>query len=215
MEKHSCCDVYLIRHGETDWNLQGKLQGNSDIPLNEEGKRQALLIREKLKDVDFSAAFSSDFSRARKTAEAILGPKEVPIVETLALRERYMGVWEGRLISELKEWIKKEGVRLDAMTKEEYLSYKWYEEVESYSEIFERVKNLLKVHSASYLGSSMLLSSHAGVLRAVLYSLDFREGWRWQVSNCAIVKLQVNQNGEIVLVECDGANLKKEVIVTF
>lgn len=215
MNTNSYCDVYLIRHGETEWNIQGKLQGHSDIPLNEQGEMQALKLKEKFEQQNFSAAFSSDLLRARKTAFIVLGSRELKINESPALRERYMGLWEGRLTTELKNWFKENDVFTDELSKENYLSYKWQDDIESYSEVYNRLSSFIKSQAISYLGSSVLLSSHGGVLRSVLYALDFRPESRWQVSNCAYIKLRVNAEGEIFLLEYDGAKPTKEASIPF
>lgn len=209
------CDVYLIRHGETDWNIQGKLQGHTDIPLNELGELQALKLKEKFEQQNFSAVFSSDLSRARKTASIVLGAKQLNIIESPALRERYMGLWEGRLTSELKNWFKEYDLSTDGLSKEKYLSYKWQDDIESYSDVYNRVSCFIKSQAITHLGSSILLSSHGGVLRSVLYSLDFRPELRWQVSNCACIRLRVNDEGNITLLEYDGAKPTKEASIPF
>lgn len=61
MNTNSYCDVYLIRHGETEWNIQGKLQGHSDIPLNEQGEMQALKLKEKFAQQNFQPLFHQIF----------------------------------------------------------------------------------------------------------------------------------------------------------
>jgi len=63
--------IYLVRHGETDWNSQGMIQGIVDIPLNEKGRKQASIIAEELVNVEFDVVFSSPLSRARETCEII------------------------------------------------------------------------------------------------------------------------------------------------
>ena len=98
--------IILVRHGETDWNKQGRFQGQIDIPLNENGKSQALAACEFLKDISLQKAFSSSLSRPRETAEIIL--KEHSDVE-ISLKESLVeighGKWEGKLESEIKaEW---------------------------------------------------------------------------------------------------------------
>ena len=72
--------LYIIRHGQTDWNLARKLQGCTDIPLNEHGRYVAELTREGLKDVPFDVAFTSPLSRAKETAEIILKDRNIPII---------------------------------------------------------------------------------------------------------------------------------------
>ncbi|KAI0333597.1 phosphoglycerate mutase-like protein [Cubamyces sp. BRFM 1775] len=88
--------VYIVRHGETEENRQGIMQGQLDTPLNAAGLRQAELAADALEDVPFGAAYSSDLQRARKTAEVILERHpDVRLETTEALRERFMGDWQG------------------------------------------------------------------------------------------------------------------------
>jgi 2,3-bisphosphoglycerate-dependent phosphoglycerate mutase len=215
MQTNSFCEIYLIRHGETEWNIQGKLQGHTDIPLNDEGEKQALKLKERLGSINFSAVFSSDLSRAKKTAAILLGSKNVKTIETPLLRERYMGLWEGRLTTELKGWFKQEDISTDKLSRDEYLSYKWQAEIESYNEVYNRIESLIRLESISHLGSSILFSSHGGVLRAVLYKLDFRPELRWQVSNCGYIKLRANKESEISIVEFDGVKPTPNASITF
>ena len=96
-------EAYLIRHGETDWNAEGRFQGHSDIPLNAKGIAQAVSLKASLSKISFSAALSSDLSRARQTAELILQSRSLPIIESPALRERNAGALEGKKTEVLDE----------------------------------------------------------------------------------------------------------------
>ncbi|TBU43605.1 phosphoglycerate mutase-like protein [Dichomitus squalens] len=88
--------VYIVRHGETDANRQGIIQGQLDTVLNDAGINQARLTADALEDVPFGAAYSSDLQRAKKTAEIVLeSHPNVQLETTEALRERYMGEWQG------------------------------------------------------------------------------------------------------------------------
>ena len=87
--------LYIIRHGQTDWNRARRLQGRTDIPLNEWGRRVAELTREGLKDVAFDMAFTSPLIRAKETAEIILGDRNVPIIEDERIIEVNFGAYEG------------------------------------------------------------------------------------------------------------------------
>ena len=72
--------IYLIRHGETSWNTLGRLQGRTDIELNENGIRLAKITGEKLKDVHFDLAIASPLKRAYETAGLVLGDRNIPIL---------------------------------------------------------------------------------------------------------------------------------------
>ena len=88
-------DIYLIRHGETDWNKTKRLQGVTDIPLNACGIELAEKTAEGLKDVPFDRIYTSPLIRAKKTAEIIRGDRPVELVVTDGLKEISFGEYEG------------------------------------------------------------------------------------------------------------------------
>ncbi len=87
--------LYLIRHGLTEWNNTRRLQGHTDVPLSEEGIKQANLIAERLSKVELNAVWSSDLNRARITAEIIAEAHSIEVRSTQLLRETMLGEWEG------------------------------------------------------------------------------------------------------------------------
>lgn len=95
-------DLLLIRHGETDWNLEGRYQGQSDVPLNEEGLKQARDLAQRLQHYPLDAIFSSDLKRAQKTAEILRDVSKAPLYLDPRLREIHQGEWEGMLFSDIR-----------------------------------------------------------------------------------------------------------------
>ena len=96
--------IFLIRHGETNWNKEGRFQGQIDIPLNENGKDQARKTCEYLKNIFFNKAFSSSMHRPYETAQIILqNNKEIKTKKIDSLVEISHGLWEGKLEAEIKE----------------------------------------------------------------------------------------------------------------
>jgi broad specificity phosphatase PhoE len=93
--------LILVRHGQTDWNVQGRFQGQADPPLNETGRGQARALAELLAGSGFPAAYASDLQRARETAEIIAGRAGVPVSIDPRLREVNQGAWEGLVLSEI------------------------------------------------------------------------------------------------------------------
>lgn len=85
----------LVRHGETDWNAEGRLQGHTDTPLNDFGRSQAQTLAEILAVEKLDAVYASDLARARETAEIIGGRIGLPVVLRADLREKDWGTWEG------------------------------------------------------------------------------------------------------------------------
>ena len=88
--------LYIIRHGKTDWNNRHKLQGRTDIPLNEEGRRMAETARDEYRDVHFDICFCSPLIRARETAEILLKGRNIPILTDERLVEMSFGSYEGQ-----------------------------------------------------------------------------------------------------------------------
>lgn len=87
--------VYLVRHGETLWNAQNRIQGSSDTPLSEVGRRQATAVANRLRKTPVSAIYSSPLERARETAQSIALPHGLPVTIVPDLRETCLGEWEG------------------------------------------------------------------------------------------------------------------------
>ena len=92
--------LLLVRHGETDWNAEGRLQGHTDRPLNDFGRRQAIALAEQLAREPLDAVYASDLARARETAEIVAGRLVLPVVLDESLREKNWGTWEGLTPSE-------------------------------------------------------------------------------------------------------------------
>jgi broad specificity phosphatase PhoE len=88
--------VFLVRHGETEANSKGLLQGHLDTPLTDLGKQQAEALGRRLENQSFCRSYTSDLLRAKATAKLILGNREVPCEHTTLLRERSWGIYEGR-----------------------------------------------------------------------------------------------------------------------
>jgi len=87
--------LLLVRHGETDWNADGRLQGQTDRPLSDFGRRQARQLAEELADEDIEAIYASDLSRARETAKIAGERLRLPVELDPDLREKDWGTWEG------------------------------------------------------------------------------------------------------------------------
>lgn len=94
--------LYLVRHGQTDWNIQGRWQGHADIPLNAVGRQQAEQIARSLASAGLSALFSSDLQRAAATAEAVSTMTGLPVNYDPRLREIHQGEWQGLVMGEVE-----------------------------------------------------------------------------------------------------------------
>src|SRR5512140_2223440 len=95
-------ELWLIRHGQTDWNLEGRYQGQGDMPLNATGLAQAEAFAASLDGQRFAALYSSDLQRAFQTALAISRKTGLPILPEVRLREIHQGQWQGRTLDEVR-----------------------------------------------------------------------------------------------------------------
>jgi probable phosphoglycerate mutase len=94
--------LILIRHGETDWNAEGRYQGQVDIPLNAKGREQAAQIAHALSGANLAAIYTSDLARASETAKALAQAADLQVRVDPRLREINQGRWEGRLFDEIR-----------------------------------------------------------------------------------------------------------------
>lgn len=110
-------ELWIVRHGQTDWNVEGRYQGQADQPLNAVGLAQASAAAAKLQGQRFAAIYSSDLQRARVTAEVIATALGMPVQVDCRLREVNQGEWEGMLTADIQaryaeEWAARQQDRL-------------------------------------------------------------------------------------------------------
>ncbi len=95
-------ELILVRHGQTDWNVEGRYQGQADPPLNDTGLRQARQTALELQTLGLEALYTSDLRRARQTAQAVADATGLPVQLEPRLRELNLGAWQGVLYTEIK-----------------------------------------------------------------------------------------------------------------
>ncbi len=88
--------LYLVRHGETEWNKERRIQGRADIPLNEFGRRLAEKTAAGLREIAFDVCYTSPLARAKETAQIILSGRNVPIIDEVRIAEMAFGEYEGK-----------------------------------------------------------------------------------------------------------------------
>ncbi len=153
----------LVRHGQTEWNIEGRFQGQSDVALSEEGIRQAgeLALHFPADAVD--AVYSSDLIRARRTAEAIAERFNLQVQTRKDLRELNFGDWEGLTYDEIvRGWP-------DAL--ENFLQHPDILEVphgETFPQVQERVMSVINEILSEQEGRTVVLTAHGGILRTLL-----------------------------------------------
>ncbi|MGZ5847387.1 MAG: histidine phosphatase family protein, partial [Ramlibacter sp.] len=95
--------IIAVRHGETSWNADARIQGQRDIGLNDTGRWQARRVGQALADEPITAVYSSDLERAQATAQSISDVKGVPVIPHEGLRERSFGMFEGKTFDEIHQ----------------------------------------------------------------------------------------------------------------
>jgi broad specificity phosphatase PhoE len=163
--------ILLARHGETDWNKEGRWQGWADRLLNDTGRAQAHALAEQLRDVPFDAVYSSDLARAHETAEIVAAPHAVPVVAEPGLREIDIGSWSGLTRAEIDERFPS-GERPDGETRDAHAA-----------RVLEAVERIARANP----GRRILLVTHGGTMRA-LHGHVTDEPFH-PVDNCDVLEL--------------------------
>lgn len=156
--------IYLTRHGETEWNVQRRMQGWLDSPLTEKGRLQAVLLGERLASVPLAAIYPSDAPRAIATAGLICGDRGILTVPQKGLREMGLGEWEGRFVDELFE---KESVNCQNFFyyPDRFISPKG---AESFEEVQQRIAKTLNELVKKHPDESILIVAHGIFMRNML-----------------------------------------------
>ena len=173
--------LFLARHGETDWNRELRIQGSSDIELNELGRRQAHALAQELEHVELDAVYSSDLRRANATAEAVASSHGLDVQVDPRLRERSFGSWEGLTREDIAAL--PDGSRHDG---------------ESDDEVRARVLEAVQAIADRHPGEQVLVVSHGGALNSLWHHALGERVERW--ANCAVYKLAV-RDGSYVAVD--------------
>ena len=193
----SATRIIAIRHGETAWNVDTRLQGHLDIALNERGQWQARRAAQALADEDIAAIYTSDLSRARATAQAIADHNANPAARQVhphtGLRERGFGIFEGQTYAQINlDWPEE--------------SRRWRQRDphfapqggETLTELRERVTATVNALASQHVGEQIVLVAHGGVMDA-LYRLATHvaiEAPRsWELGNAAINRLLWTPDG--------------------
>lgn len=164
------CTFFIVRHGLTDWNIQRRLQGQADIPLNREGEKQALKIAKNyFQGIKFAVAFSSDLLRAKRTAEIIALEKKIALKTTQLLRERNFGPYEGKKINDLEKELKISIKDFRVLADEQLAKLN----IETNEKMMSRFINFLRETALAYLGENVLVVTHGSVMRIFLEKVGY------------------------------------------
>lgn len=192
--------IILIRHGETAWNAERRLQGHLDIALNAEGERQARLLAEALAPEHLDLVVSSDLGRARQTAQAVAGPRGMPLHIELGLRERCYGGFEGLLYSEIEQRFPAEFAAWQARDVDAVLP-SGKNCGETFREFYERSTGAILALAASHPGRTIAMVAHGGVLECayrMALGLPLETPRDFKVYNASINRFRLEE-GRLVL----------------
>jgi broad specificity phosphatase PhoE len=175
--------LYIARHGETDWNVQHKLQGMTDIPLNENGRRQAAALAESVKGVRLDAIYSSTLSRSRVTAETVAASMSMKVQSLDGLRERNYGHFQGGSDAD-PEYVKRQNVWDDRL-----------DDGESLNQLLGRARDSLARIRREHPAGNVLIVAHRITNQMMLRALlDLTPEQTMKI---------VQDNDEVYLIELD------------
>ncbi|MFC0308404.1 histidine phosphatase family protein [Gallibacterium trehalosifermentans] len=192
---------YFLRHGRTEWNEKGLLQGQGDSPLTVEGVNGALAAGQALNDIPFIAAYSSCLQRTITTARHVIGSRDIPLFQHQGLNEQFFGQWEGIQVDTIRHTAPFQHLVKQPEIYDQHIAE--YNQGEPFSALAARswqaVQDMIRVHQQG----NILIVSHGHTLRLLLALLG---GHTWQTHrqpdvsesliNCSISVVNYQQNGE-------------------
>ncbi len=171
-------EIYLVRHGQTDWNVRHIVQGQNDVPLNAEGRKQASKLALYVKALDISKCYSSDLQRSMETADILFKNKSVTIIADARWRERSCGKWEGLPLADYAQ--------ASAAEKSD---------VESVPMILERVHAAMDQLAAEHPDEKIVVVTHGGVMQHLLQDIVKPKKMRIEIRNGCLVQLIKSSEG--------------------
>ncbi len=201
--------IIAVRHGETAWNLDARIQGQLDIGLNDTGRWQARRVGEALASEPITAVYSSDLGRAHQTAQSIAKVTGIPVVAEEGLRERSFGLFEGKTFDEIHE------IWPDHAQNWRKRIPEWAppDGGESLLQLRERVTRTMQSLAARHPGEQIVVVAHGGVLDAlyrVATGQDVNSPRTWELPNGAINRLLWTPEGFTLVGWSDTQHLDDE-----
>ncbi|MEF2244625.1 histidine phosphatase family protein [Paenibacillus sp. IITD108] len=161
--------VYIVRHGQTEWNIEHRLQGHQDSPLTELGVNQAKWLGDSLENAVIDVIYSSSSQRTMKTADLIRNHRDIPIYKSDELKEINLGIWEGRKQEEVK------------LSHPQQFDYFWndpelfrVERSETFLQVANRAVHKLNEIIAQHTGKHILIVTHTVVVKVLMAFFEDR-----------------------------------------
>lgn len=195
--------LYLIRHGETDWNRLRRVQGSIDIPLNRLGQLQADRLIHWFRDIHLDAIYSSDLMRAYDTASALAKHYDLPVTTFPELRERSYGLIEGKHIDQFS--LTHSDERNDWLELEQY-------DIEPLQAVKQRAYNKISHIIEQVEGKSVAIVSHGGTIKAFLamISQGLTGSGKIKIKNTAVTEISYEKGNFQVVTLNDTSHLNDE-----
>jgi broad specificity phosphatase PhoE len=189
-------ELYIFRHGETDWNVEKRWQGHTDISLNARGREQARELAELLAPSRIEAILTSDLKRASDTARAVAARREIPVFETPLLREASVGVAEGRTALDVQKiygadlwrrWLSAHPDDLDTR----------YPGGESKREQLARAKKAVEDFIDEHNYQRIGVSTHGGAVRRLVHMALPADAAAVPLPNCVVYKMSYDSSSRL------------------
>jgi broad specificity phosphatase PhoE len=200
--------LYIVRHGQTEWNVAQKMQGHQDSPLTELGVKQAEWLAQALQGEDIDGIYSSSSNRALKTATILRAGRQLPIIKCDELKEINLGSWEGRSQEELKQadpqqfhnfWSDPEQFNASGS--------------ESFRAVSERALNKLEHIIGEHSGKRILIVTHTVVLKLLMAHFEQRKLQDlWQlpyIYPACLCKVELSKDSAQILLHGDISHYKE------
>jgi probable phosphoglycerate mutase len=202
--------IIAIRHGETAWNVDTRIQGHLDIPLSANGRWQAERLAGALRDVPLSAVYASDLTRAWETAQFVGQAQGLQVIKEVGLRERDFGDFEGKTFAEIELLLPEQSMRWRKRDPDFYPAGG-----ESLIALRARVMEAAERLAAQHPGEQIALVGHGGVMD-VLYRaatrLSIQAPRTWALGNAAINRLLWTPEGFTLVGWADTLHLDDDVL---
>lgn len=202
--------LYIVRHGETEWNAAGRIQGRLDSRLTEKGRRYAAMLGEKLQETEFIRIISSPSSRALQTAKLIKGDRDIPVFQDERIMEMALGPWQGMTLSEIQLQYPKE--------------YEWFTTrpelyqiigAESFFDMKKRAEDFLSELQNSPFSGNLLIVTHGlfiKILLAVVKGIEIKEIWKEKtVEGTSLSIIKIDGEDISMIVEDDTSHLNERL----
>lgn len=183
-------NLYIVRHGQTQWNVENRILGRTDLPLTQTGRAQARALADSLRETPIDIIYTSPLERACDTARAIAAERNIPLYQSVALIEHDFGIYEGLPRDDAQYQADKRNL----LTR--------YPEGESFLDLAARVYSFLNYLREYSSAENVLLVGHNGICRIIhsyFYNMGQDEFVHYAADNCSVARYELTRRADDVL----------------